>query len=237
MSDSTYSLRRTSSSPTLHHTRHSSSTSPPPRRNMQNSRLPVEVCERIIDSSWKSQGLLSMQNCFAQRRTLVSCTLVCTQWVPRARTYLYRTVNLQTSHKAELFARTLRNAPYLSTLVHELIINKDREYIPFAQGLFLRYLSNVHLLYLNGDWSLYPPQYRGLIQQFNICELCLRDELTAEDLCLIWALPQLQYCDIWADMSEFQREKTLALMRRRKGATFCSALTYLVLGVDPQVCV
>ncbi|KAI0712706.1 hypothetical protein C8T65DRAFT_739282 [Cerioporus squamosus] len=93
---------------------------------MDNSLLPIQVCENIIDScDWS----------FVDYATLRYCGLTCTAWLPRSRLNLYHSVKLIGPYKLDLFLRTLKAHPYLFNFVRELEIGSsaERPYVPFAQ--------------------------------------------------------------------------------------------------------
>ncbi len=82
-----------------------------------NSRLPLELCEHIIDARYQEP---SCRDWFTPRilyRTWLSTALVCFDWLPRTRFNLFRHVRVDSSSDCNLFLRTLSSSPHLATLV------------------------------------------------------------------------------------------------------------------------
>ncbi|KAI0800293.1 hypothetical protein C8Q74DRAFT_402751 [Fomes fomentarius] len=116
---------------------------------MNDSRLPVEICEHIIDFERPWAGILR------GKKFWCSTTLVCSAWLPRSRFNLYRKVTLKNSGQARLLLRTLEENSHLAHLVVKLEL-RCREYMPLAQ--LARLLKNCVILhFVDVYWENLPP--------------------------------------------------------------------------------
>ncbi|KAI0706026.1 hypothetical protein C8T65DRAFT_234472 [Cerioporus squamosus] len=101
---------------------------------MQNSRLPIELCELVIDLIPDPQPWWEFPRSWfgARPETLVKYTSVCSAWLPRARLVLYHSIRFRTPSQVDLFIRTITENPSLANMVRELVIKpKDGQtYIP-----------------------------------------------------------------------------------------------------------
>jgi len=90
---------------------------------VQPSRLPLEICELVIDvvaNFWDHLDFLSQP----RRTTLRSCTLTCRSWLPRCRYHLFYTSDLlQNAEHLSCYVRMLRAHPDLTSLVRRLRIS------------------------------------------------------------------------------------------------------------------
>ena len=98
---------------------------------MQHARIPIEICERLIDTLNELRGP-------GQRpvSTLQACTLTCSAWLPRSRLNLYHTVVFSDPVQIDLFIRTLQVLPWLGEHVRVLRIGGPSQ----EAKLYLRYL-------------------------------------------------------------------------------------------------
>ena len=94
----------------------------------QNSRLPIEVCERVIDWVAAAPKFDYFYRFYADRsalHTLRACSLVCTAWTPRTRLHLFRTLCVRSSSNSpgniDDFAALLRRNPSLPALVTTVV--------------------------------------------------------------------------------------------------------------------
>ncbi len=119
---------------------------------MDNIRLPVEICEHIID-------LIDYAYTFNESYIdWCRTSLVCSAWVPRSRFNLYHAVYLNTSNAGSLLLRTLEENSHLGSLVVKLSIRDGAEYIPLPQ--LARLLKNCVILDLKRvHWDYYPPHF------------------------------------------------------------------------------
>ena len=177
---------------------------------MEHSRLPIELCERVIDCvrkphPWWDRGqlVLKISTYWDDQDSLpdlLACAWTCSAWYPRARLNIYHTVTFNHLRQIELFVRSLRENPLLADRVHELIINFLGEYIPFAQGMLFSALRNVHTVVLPlldvHNW-VYPPHHHVLVTQFNLTELILtinasRTSSLVYAFRIVWSLRRLR---------------------------------------------
>ena len=86
--------------------------------NDNDSRLPVEVCENVIDMLYS----MDLQDQVEHSRALHSCALVCKAWRVRSQRNLFYSVVLQDTDALEKFAAVLDNGPHLSDYVHEVML-------------------------------------------------------------------------------------------------------------------
>ena len=98
---------------------------------MNDSRLPIEICEHIIDfcreppdNSWFSR---------TSYHTLRQTALVCSAWLPRSRLNLFYEVFLRDASNVDLLLRTLQETPHFADMVVRLTIRGDDRYVPFAR--------------------------------------------------------------------------------------------------------
>lgn len=77
---------------------------------MQNARLPVEVCERIIDY------------CIGHPGTLYSCSLTCRSWVPRTRIWLFEIRYVEYRDDLKRLTAALKSQPENGTFLYTLVI-------------------------------------------------------------------------------------------------------------------
>ncbi|RPD63495.1 hypothetical protein L227DRAFT_561608 [Lentinus tigrinus ALCF2SS1-6] len=214
---------------------------------MQNQpRLPIEVCEHIIDSCYVEHAVFESP----LYDTLRACALVCSGWVFRARLNLYYHVWLRGPLTPDLLERTLNSIPHLGYLIHVLTVGVPEvkptaPYISFARGTFLRLFTNVKYLILNGNLHEYPPRYRQLLRKFPITVLklayqdFLRPGSIVNDFKLIWSLPSLRACQIWSwpdylyagETERINREVDIveALVATREKLGICQNLSHLSL--------
>ncbi|KAI0698800.1 hypothetical protein C8Q76DRAFT_802869 [Earliella scabrosa] len=133
---------------------------------MQHSRLPTELCERVINLVGHS---------LREYSTLQACSLTCTAFLPSSRINLYQSVHLIGRDRFDLFVRTLATTPRFGSFVQDLTVVGDSKqpYLPFASPFLLQHLPNLDRLTLWIDWDQYPPRYHELVAQLPIKELRL----------------------------------------------------------------
>lgn len=168
---------------------------PPSRRTMENSRLPIEVCERVIDECLHLD--------WPHHETLGACALTCSQWLPRSRYNLYHELRLQVSKKASSIVDTFTARPELAEHVRVIDICPSGRYVPLTQVLSLPALKKCQRLKMDiAPLRGFPPRYVQnclipLLTKFvNVVELdCTVKLTTAIDIFhVIWAMPQLLWC-------------------------------------------
>ncbi|RPD63504.1 hypothetical protein L227DRAFT_391923 [Lentinus tigrinus ALCF2SS1-6] len=215
---------------------------------MQNARLPIELCELIIDYCY----IETVESHHAEDwvvypryAALLACSLTCSDWLPRAHRNLYRHIWLRSSRTADLLERTLTSMPRLGPLVLELTVGarSTSNYISFARATFVRLLENIRYLHLHWMSQYHPPQYHRRLHPFPITELfihfrSLETGYILGDLWLIWSLPELRSCDILFPYGPGRSEhfsravhmaETLIAQREESGVCICKNLHQLRL--------
>ena len=169
---------------------------------MHTSRIPLELCELIVDYTCDLD-----YNRPPDYTSLKACALTCSAWVPRTQKNLYRHIWLPFPQSADRLDRTLRAMPHLGNFARQLTVGegKSPRYISFARGVFMRLFKKVQYLDLRLSLRQYSPQYHLLLRGFpSITELSIAFRFIAggESILagfrLIWSLPRLQSCQIWA---------------------------------------
>ncbi len=114
---------------------------------MDDSHLPVEMCEHIIDSLYHYYG-----------SGLYHTALVCSAWLPRSRFNMYRAVVLGHTPvwRVNCLFRTLEENPHLAHLVIRLQVWTGL-YTSFTR--FAPLLKNCVILSIYGNWMPYPPRF------------------------------------------------------------------------------
>ncbi|KAI0710596.1 hypothetical protein C8Q76DRAFT_738028, partial [Earliella scabrosa] len=166
---------------------------------MNNSRLPIEIWEHIIDSCRKPQDWYERMWYHTWRQT----ALVCSAWLPRSRLNLLYEVELSDASDVDLLLRTLQEAPHFADMVHRLSVNTYiKSYQPLARMPLVLLLKNcVALRLYDTDWAeIYPSRHAdrflhpwsGRIVELRlaICSGALRTIIR-----FIWSLHHLQ--DLW----------------------------------------
>lgn len=171
----------------------------PSRRTMENSRLPIEVCERVIDEcfyfDWRPD-----------RKTLRACALTCSDWLPRSRYNLYHGLYLKDSKSAGSIVDTLTGRPELAEHVRLINIWPRHCYVPLTEVLSLLSLKKCQILEMNiGPLDGFPPRYvqnclfPSLTKFESVVDLYYAVQSTASAIGIfhiIWAMPQLLWCKL-----------------------------------------
>lgn len=154
-------------------------------------RLPLEILEDIVasigadlivptrddpsfDTVSRREGW-SLSDCM---RTLLSCTLVCRDWLPRSRICLYQDVRLDNKRKATSFTMTVTTSLRLGLYVKSLEINprhKHDDWIYKIHQVLPRLLPNLVCLTYR-DFPVVHPLFFVLSPRFNsITHLAVSD--------------------------------------------------------------
>ena len=88
--------------------------------DMNNSLLPIEICEHIIDSCREQDKYWLRQESYG---TWCQTALVCSAWLSRSRLNLLYEVVLQDASAVDLLLRTLQEAPHFADIVVRLTVN------------------------------------------------------------------------------------------------------------------
>ena len=161
---------------------------------MNNSRLPIEIWEHIIDSCRKPQDWYERMWYHTWRQT----ALVCSAWLPRSRLNLLYEVELRDTSSVDLLLRTLQETQHFADMVIRLTVSAGHtRYVPFARmplPLLLKKCVAVDLDLV--DWTVYPPRYAntGLYALSEIVELRLNlDSINLQaSVRLFWSLHHLR---------------------------------------------
>ncbi|KAJ8473818.1 hypothetical protein ONZ51_g7635 [Trametes cubensis] len=96
---------------------------------MENSRLPIDICERILDHCTNNR--LSTDG---SDQVLTTCSLVCTAWRHRSCYNLYFVVRIRDQVQCRLFLDAITDHPERAAWVQYLYINPSEhsKYIPLA---------------------------------------------------------------------------------------------------------
>ncbi|KAI0689211.1 hypothetical protein C8T65DRAFT_673207 [Cerioporus squamosus] len=161
---------------------------------MNHSRLPLEVCETVIDACGCEDYLRLRYD------TLRACALTCKGWHPRSRYNLLARVRFRRPHQVERFLDTIVADPPLADLVHELHITPAEAhhhgFFSIANPSLVKRLHGLRKLVLGQfDWNSFPPFYYALIGKFNSVSTLEVSNIVFHspgDLVrLVWSLPKL----------------------------------------------
>ncbi|KAI0741059.1 hypothetical protein C8Q76DRAFT_210265 [Earliella scabrosa] len=181
---------------------------------MERSRLPVEVCERIIDLAainppydTRYDGTESI----VDYQTLLACVLVCHAWRPRARYHLFYRVIVDSPKHLNLFLTAAENGVHARELELSLPLETgvlyegrprhgDQFGVSFAAPAFAQAVNHVKLLILSKTEWLYPRKYIGILascfSSLTALDLCRTYFPTGGDLArLLWSFPRLCYLE------------------------------------------
>ena len=86
---------------------------------MDDSRLPIDVCEQVIDACYYQSPVKFVYP------TWRATALVCSAWLPRSRYNLLYAVCLSQEDDVRLPLRTLQEAPHCADLICVLQVQAD----------------------------------------------------------------------------------------------------------------
>ena len=213
---------------------------------MENCRLPIEICELIIEDIPRNCAWWAGHDGYDLPSFHLTFTSICTAWLPRALRILYYKPVFQHTLQLDLFLRTITDNPFLAALVHELVIDPSdpRTYIPFVRDTLVKGLPHLNTLVFGFPsrmaWVC-PPRYHLLVARFPITELAIHFKqflspfrtVWFETFRLIWSLHNLQtlhldmQLDTVPDITDADIQR-LAVIRRPWA---CANLKTLVLDV------
>ena len=189
---------------------------------MECSRLPIDICEAIIDAC-------GCENYLRLRyTTLRACALTCKPWHPRSRYNLLGRVRFRRPQQVESFLETIIADPPLADLVHELHITPadahHHGFFPIANPPLVKRLRSLRKLVLGQlDWNSLPPFYHAFIGNFNTISVLEISNIVFHapgDLArLVWFLPKLN--ELSCGLNQFTVSSTaedcrnLCALRRR----------------------
>ncbi|EIW56331.1 uncharacterized protein TRAVEDRAFT_49159 [Trametes versicolor FP-101664 SS1] len=160
---------------------------------MERALLPIDVCERIIDSFNSCPRFFPPHGYFVD---LCACALTCRDWVSRSRCNLYSSIKLRNARQLDALLNTIASLPFLADLVQELVVHPSDKYLPFAQedlASALRRVRRAHICYY--DWAAHHPRYHQLVARYPIVELSLLGgtyRTMADRFRVVWAFEHLQ---------------------------------------------
>ncbi|RDX47151.1 hypothetical protein OH76DRAFT_1406305, partial [Lentinus brumalis] len=202
---------------------------------MNHSRLPLEVCEAIIDACGCENYLRLRYD------TLRACALTCKGWQPRSRYNLLRRVRFRRPHQVERFLDTIIADPPLADLVHELHITPAdahrHGFFSIANPALVKRLRGLQKLVLGQFyWNSLPPFYYAFIGKFNSVSILEVSNIVfhapGDIVRLVWSLPKLN--ELSCGLNEFTMTSSaedcmnLCALRKRHGSA-CRELYTLSL--------
>ena len=182
---------------------------------MNDSRLPLDICEQIIDACWDR----FVHPRFHRYATWRQTALVCSAWLPRSRFNLLYAVYLWEKDHVGLLLRTLQETPHFADLIVTLEVQADwTGSFPLAFLPLLQLLRNCRAATFEYmPWGLYLPQYAriGLFPLSNrITELRIDIDrgVLHNALRFVWSLRQLNKLHVrWREMENHVK----GLLQRR----------------------
>ena len=114
---------------------------------MDHSLLPIDLCEEVIDGCYYPAHSAAMARS-SDYVTLMSCALVCSAWLPRARFNLLSRVTLMDPIHLDRLLWTLSTQPHLAGIISELTVLGSGGYIPFADLHIRQYFQHCRRLEL-----------------------------------------------------------------------------------------
>lgn len=112
--------------------------------------LPQELVENIIDELASLQLPLGEVTTLLSREALISCTLVCRNWLPRSSHFLFRKLSISTHESCARFLSVLQGSSRLARYVRELSLKDlpDTQEGAGALDALMSTLPNVRYLHL-----------------------------------------------------------------------------------------
>ncbi|KAI0788393.1 hypothetical protein C8Q74DRAFT_678258 [Fomes fomentarius] len=134
------------------------------RHRMHNSRLPIEICEHVIDACYHDPDGYDWLH-RTSYRTWCQTAVVCYDWLPRSQLNLFRDIDIRSASQLDLLLRTLSDAPHLADLVVGVkIAPLKSDYIPFPRLLNPQLLRNcIRVDLYEIMWQAFPSRYADRI--------------------------------------------------------------------------
>ena len=132
---------------------------------MDNSRLIIHICERIIDIGHLFER---EDDGWVHYRYWCTTALVCSAWRPRSQFDLYQKIRLRQPDQVRRLLEGLASNPTLAESVKTLIVGghftpNSGEFIPFGQNPLPRLLRSCTVLDMVWiKWTFYPPRYANI---------------------------------------------------------------------------
>lgn len=134
--------------------------SPLRRHGMLTSRLPIDICENIVDACHESPGGWLRESSYP---VWIRTAMVCSDWLPRSRFNLFQHIEIRIAAHLDLLFRTLSEKPYVAQLILEVEISpREKECIPFVRLLHPLILTRCVRVYLHlhhTNWRALPARY------------------------------------------------------------------------------
>lgn len=168
---------------------------------MDQSRLPIDVCERVIDMV--AAGHFPSRTPYASHlNDMLACALTCHEWFPRSLYNIYHRLQVRSPRDLKRISNHFRLYPSYASLVQELLIGDSSNqenmvgYLPSTGEALARALPNLRILTLDHcRWHGLPHMRHGMDTRYPVVKLNviggefknLRDLLR-----MIWAFRQLR---------------------------------------------
>ncbi|KAI0673241.1 hypothetical protein C8Q78DRAFT_710862 [Trametes maxima] len=154
----------------------------------RSAQVPDEIWDLVIDyyeaqldlNQWLIEE--RFRPVLDSYRTLCSCCLVCTAWLPRSRRNLYTTLILRRYEQIDQLLFALSSHSALSCHTRTLCVYSKQEFIPFAKFELVSQLTYVNTLLTWVDWRLYPCHYPESIGRYPVSKLFLWGEVEKTDV-------------------------------------------------------
>lgn len=215
---------------------------------MQNSRLPIEVCEVVIDSIRETRPWWDRRPNRWHCWDFCACALVCSGWLTRARIQMFHTVAFTSRSQLELFIHVIIQNPFYASLVRELVLLPltDEEYIPFGhaalvsrlhrlRSIVYTYVENVSVKTI--AWP-YPSRYLLLAGQYSLTDLSINfpfgslpPAVWVEFIRLIWSLRGLQSLHLQLEAIPHLTPQELFRLETNRRPWTCGQLRTFVIQV------
>ena len=165
-------------------THHSAHTRPSSLHNsVAYARLPIEVCERIIDAVGVEHGYMYGDN---NNKTLLACCLPSRDWFYRASRYLYTGVDLYVDRVAT-FGKGLEERPKVPDLVKTLRVwqreghpHRDLSFLPKYFSQTLPNLTRIG--FYRVDFTVVYPEYSLTLHKFTTVTSIVYQDVTFHSL-------------------------------------------------------
>ncbi|KAI0788401.1 hypothetical protein C8Q74DRAFT_678795 [Fomes fomentarius] len=233
------------------------------RYGMNTSRLPIEICEHVIDGCYEDPDKDWLHGTSYQ--TWFQTAVVCYDWLPRSRLNLFHDIDIRSASQLDLLLRTLSDTPQLADLVFGVRITPVKhEYMALPRLLSLQLLRNCIRVDLFGiPWQVFPSRYADRIlypwrnQSLTHFGIELEQGCCASILRFLYTLPLLQKLTLEAMVKTvhipenvlailhdqpcpFPKLRKLALWRWASKMTFPpllfpDSITHLTLHVDEGI--
>lgn len=203
---------------------------------MDDSRLPLEICELILDACGCEFYIRLRYD------TLRACALTCKPWHPRSRYNLLHRVSFRRPQQVDRFLSTITANPALADLVQELHVTPadahHHGFFPIANPQLVTKLRRVRQLALRQfDWDTFPPIYHVFVGKYNTVRSLEISNIvfhSPRDLVqLVRFLPALNQlsCGIVQFQVSYSSQACIDLCAARPGST-CDELYALTLWVS-----